>query len=75
MARARAFSAGSSLSLGRGQETTPSLRLDPTKNSSRGSRHARLVRVITISSERSKLTSVVAEYELLGHRLRISASA
>jgi len=33
------------------------------------------IRVFTISSERSKLTSVVAEYERLGHRLRISASA
>ncbi len=75
MARARAFSAGSSLSLDRGPKTTHLLRLDPAKNSSRGSRRTGLVRVITISSERSKLTSVVAEYELLGHRLRISASA
>ena len=75
MAGARAFFAGSSLSLGRDLEITPSLRLDPTKNSSRGSRPRAEVRVLDIRSEESKLTSVVAEYERLGHRLRISASA
>jgi hypothetical protein len=85
MARSRVFSPIAALPSGSCtivHFTRRRLALD--ENPSRGAGHERMARAVAtakailerdMSSRESKLTSVVAEYERLGHRLRFSASA
>ena len=84
MARSRVFSPIAALpSDSRTKVRFARRRLALDENPSRGAGHERMARAVAtprsldrdMSSRESKLTSVVAEYERLGHRLRFSASA